>query len=93
MYEQRINNHLKRSPLLVNSVNKATELKSKDLVRVEYAAKLLPLSEQRELLEVLMSALFEHGDPQYEGGRLLLLLGQNLQRVASNEIQRSRRIM
>ena len=78
---------------MVNSESKSTELKSKDLVRVEYAAKLLPLTEQRELLEVLMSVLFEHGDPQYEGGRLLFLLGQNLQRVASNELQRSQRIV
>ena len=77
----------------MNSERKSTELKSKDLVRVEYAAKLLPLAEQRELLEVLMSGLFEHGDPQYEGGRLLFLLGQNLQRVASNELQRSQRIV
>ena len=77
----------------MNAESKSTELKSKDLVRVEYAAKLLPLAEQRELLEVLMGGLFEHGDPQYEGGRLLFLLGQNLQRVASNELQRSQRIV
>lgn len=73
--------------------SEATALKSKDLVRVEYAAKLLPLSEQRELLEVLISALFEHGDPEYEGGRLLFLLGKNLQKVASNPSQRSQRIV
>ena len=77
----------------MNSERNLTELKSKDLVRVEYAAKLLPLAEQRELLEVLMRGLFEHGDPQYEGGRLLFLLGQNLQRVASDELQRSQRIV
>ena len=77
----------------MNAESKLTGLKSKDLVRVEYAAKLLPLAEQRELLEVLMSALFEQGDPQYEGGWLLFLLGQNLQRVAPDELQRSRRIM
>ena len=77
----------------MNAESKSTELKSKDLVRVEYAAKLLPLAEQRELLEILMSGLLEHGDPQYEGGRLLFLLGQNLQRVASDEFQRSQRIV
>lgn len=77
----------------MDSGSEATALKSKDLVRVEYAAKLLPLSEQRELLEVLVSVLFEHGDPEYEGGRLLLLLGQNLQKVASNEPRRLRKVV
>lgn len=77
----------------MNSGSEVTALKSKDFVRVEYAAKLLPLSEQRELIEVLVSALFEHGDPEYEGGRLLLLLGQNLQKVASNESRRLRRVV
>ena len=75
----------------MNSEGEGTKLKSRDLVRVEYAAKLLPLPEQRELLEVLMSALFEQGDPQYEGGRLLFLLGQNLQRVAADKAGQSGR--
>ena len=56
----------------MNSGSEVTALKSKDFVRVEYAAKLLPSSEQRELIEVLVNALFEQGDPEYEGGRLLL---------------------
>ena len=78
---------------LVNCKSESTELKSRDLVRVEYAAKLLPLPEQRELLEVLMSALFEQGDPQYEGGRLLFLLGQNLQKVASDKTGQLERLV
>ena len=78
---------------LVDCKSEATELKSRDLVRVEYAAKLLPLPEQRELLEVLMSALFEQGDPQYEGGRLLFLLGQNLQKVASDKTGQLERLV
>ena len=69
----------------MNSGSEVTALKSKDFVRVEYAAKLLPSSEQRELIEVLVNALFEQGDPEYEGGRLLLLLGKNLQKIASNK--------
>ena len=77
----------------MNSGREGTVLKSKDFVRVEYAAKLLPSSEQRELIEVLVNALFEHGDPEYEGGRLLILLGKNLQKVASNPSQRSQRIV
>ena len=77
----------------MNSDSEVTGLKSRDLVRVEYAAKLLPLPEQRELLEVLMIALFEHGDPQYEGGRLLFLLGQNLQRVAADKAGQSGRMI
>lgn len=77
----------------MNSEGEGTELKSRDLVRVEYAAKLLPLPEQRELLEVLMSALFEQGDPQYEGGWLLFLLGQNLQRVAADKAGQSGRMV
>jgi len=79
--------------LLVNSESKVTELKSRDLVRVEYAAKLLPLPEQRELLEVLMSALLERGDPQYESGRLLFLLGQNLQKVAADKPRQPERMV
>lgn len=78
---------------LVDCKSESTELKSRDLVRVEYAAKLLPLPEQRELLEVLMSALFEQGDPQYEGGRLLFLLGQNLQKVASDKTGQLERLV
>ena len=78
---------------MVNSEGEVTELKSRDLVRVEYAAKLLPLPEQRELIEVLMSALFEQGDPQYEGGRLLFLLGQNLQKVSADKAGQSGRVV
>ena len=77
----------------MNSEGEGTEPKSRDLVRVEYAAKLLPLPEQRELLEVLLSALFEHGDPRYEGGRLLFLLGQNLQKVAADQAGQSGRMV
>lgn len=77
----------------MNSESKVTELKSRDLVRVEYAAKLLPLPEQRELLEVLMSALLERGDPQYESGRLLFLLGQNLQKVAADKPRQPERMV
>ena len=77
----------------MNSEGEVTGLKSRDLVRVEYAAKLLPLPEQRELLEVLMSALLEHGDPKYEGGWLLFLLGQNLQRVAADKTGQSGRMV
>ena len=77
----------------MNSESEVTGLKSRDLVRVEYAAKLLPLPELRELLEVLMSTLFEHGDPQYEGGRLLFLLGQNLQKVAADKSYQSGRMV
>ena len=77
----------------MNSESEVTGLKSRDLVRVEYAAKLLPLPEQRELLEVLMNALFEQGDPQYESGRLLFLLGQNLQRVAADKAGQSGRVV
>lgn len=77
----------------MNLESEGTELKSRDLVRVEYAAKLLPLPEQRELLEVLMSALFEQGDPHYESGRLLFLLGQNLQKVADDRTHRSERMI
>ena len=77
----------------MSSEGEVTGLKSRDLVRVEYAAKLLPLPEQRELLEVLMSALLEHGDPQYEGGRVLFLLGQNLQRVTADKAGQSGRVV